>query len=461
MSRAATPSQQEGPDNSPPKLPQGYVAQWDGSSRKFYYVETATGVSTWTVPSKASASVPVVAPTPQPEGSPYDMPPAYEKGDPESQVGEADRVSRTVEEAGNNNNFGYTPTSHSSSGGGYTGEAPPTSYQPSNPSGSYNPSPNPQSQQYSGGNQHQSSTYPSTSYSQSPQPGQPPSTDHSNSNYNQASHYNSSGATMHGALQQDANNPPPYHQQQAQQGQYPPPPPQPDTHNSKVATNPIPPLHHMAANSSLPSRAIHPNKHRTDKCKGANTLRVHHHHNLMARNQHHTEEEEDIRNSSSNSSMADRPVVAATKPTEGNSSREAGHRVDSPAKAGTARRITALCRRSQDGDDAADDDVERFELARRVPCSHQRDVAAKGYECDESFASLFELQRAVAAIVLFQAGGKSRGERLQHSAFAIDDGMDVMCVISCLLNHTRVRLYTHDYVCIVDDGNNKRAYREL
>ena len=119
MTRPATPSQQEGPDNSPPKIPDGYVAQWDGTSKsttRSYllrmknltdghtlrvllcrdgdrYVQrfigdlyttawirltirVTAGVSSWTVPEKASSSVPVVGPTPQPEGHPYSIPPA-------------------------------------------------------------------------------------------------------------------------------------------------------------------------------------------------------------------------------------------------------------------------------------------------------------------------------------------------------------------------------------------------
>lgn len=35
-----------------------------------------------------------------------------------------------------------------------------------------------------------------------------------------------------------------------------------------------------------------------------------------------------------------------------------------------------------------------------APRSHRREVAAKGYESDEILASIFELQLAVAAIVL-------------------------------------------------------------
>ena len=68
-------------------------------------------------------------------------------------------------------------------------------------------------------------------------------------------------------------------------------------------------------------------------------------------------------------------------------------------------------------------------------CSHQREVAAKEYECDESLASILELQLAVAAIVSFLSEEKSLGERLQHSAFLIDDGMDAMFAILCLSCH--------------------------
>lgn len=44
----------EGPTFAPPQLPAGWIAQWDGASRKYYYVQLATGVSQWEVPTQAA-----------------------------------------------------------------------------------------------------------------------------------------------------------------------------------------------------------------------------------------------------------------------------------------------------------------------------------------------------------------------------------------------------------------------
>lgn len=47
-------SPNEGPNFEPPALPYGWIAQWDGASRKYYYVQLATGVSQWDIPTHAA-----------------------------------------------------------------------------------------------------------------------------------------------------------------------------------------------------------------------------------------------------------------------------------------------------------------------------------------------------------------------------------------------------------------------
>lgn len=42
-----------GPTFAPPTLPAGWIAQWDGSSKKYYYVQLSTGVSQWDTPTEA------------------------------------------------------------------------------------------------------------------------------------------------------------------------------------------------------------------------------------------------------------------------------------------------------------------------------------------------------------------------------------------------------------------------
>jgi hypothetical protein len=52
---------QEGPSFAPPSLPEGWIAQWDGMSKQYYYVQISTGKSQWDVPTHAV----LTGPTPQ------------------------------------------------------------------------------------------------------------------------------------------------------------------------------------------------------------------------------------------------------------------------------------------------------------------------------------------------------------------------------------------------------------
>lgn len=44
----------EGPTFEPPQLPPGWIAQWDGASKKYYYVSISSGVSQWETPTDAA-----------------------------------------------------------------------------------------------------------------------------------------------------------------------------------------------------------------------------------------------------------------------------------------------------------------------------------------------------------------------------------------------------------------------
>lgn len=44
----------EGPTFAPPPLPAGWIAQWDASSRKYYFVQLSTGASQWETPAEAA-----------------------------------------------------------------------------------------------------------------------------------------------------------------------------------------------------------------------------------------------------------------------------------------------------------------------------------------------------------------------------------------------------------------------
>ena len=48
----------EGPTFGPPQLPAGWIAQWDGASKKYYYVQLSTGASQWDQPTEAVQSTP-------------------------------------------------------------------------------------------------------------------------------------------------------------------------------------------------------------------------------------------------------------------------------------------------------------------------------------------------------------------------------------------------------------------
>ncbi|OBW64418.1 MAG: Uncharacterized protein AUREO_055190 [Aureobasidium pullulans] len=63
-----------GPDRAPPNLPIGWIAQWDGNSRKYYFVQISTGVSTWEVPTEAAPTVPSPGNTPAQHQNPFPAP---------------------------------------------------------------------------------------------------------------------------------------------------------------------------------------------------------------------------------------------------------------------------------------------------------------------------------------------------------------------------------------------------
>lgn len=61
----------EGPTYAPPPLPAGWIAQWDGASKKYYFVQLSTGVSQWETPTEAAPSGNTPA---QPSDHPYGTP---------------------------------------------------------------------------------------------------------------------------------------------------------------------------------------------------------------------------------------------------------------------------------------------------------------------------------------------------------------------------------------------------
>lgn len=56
---------QEGPSYAPPSLPEGWIAQWEGTSRKYYFVQLSTGASQWETPTHPAPTGPTPQATPQ------------------------------------------------------------------------------------------------------------------------------------------------------------------------------------------------------------------------------------------------------------------------------------------------------------------------------------------------------------------------------------------------------------
>ena len=73
MTGPATPGQ-EGPSYGPPSLPQGWIAQWDGVSKKYYFVQLSTGQSQWETPTRAAPTVTTPTATPGHDTSPFPQP---------------------------------------------------------------------------------------------------------------------------------------------------------------------------------------------------------------------------------------------------------------------------------------------------------------------------------------------------------------------------------------------------
>jgi hypothetical protein len=49
----------EGPSYAPPPLPEGWIAQWDGMPRKYYFVQLSNGASQWEIPTHAAPTGPM------------------------------------------------------------------------------------------------------------------------------------------------------------------------------------------------------------------------------------------------------------------------------------------------------------------------------------------------------------------------------------------------------------------
>ncbi|KAJ6008861.1 hypothetical protein N7522_003877 [Penicillium canescens] len=58
------PADTAGPSSPPPRLPEGWLAQWEGVQRKWYFVQRTTGKSQWEIPTEPVLLTPSTTPTP-------------------------------------------------------------------------------------------------------------------------------------------------------------------------------------------------------------------------------------------------------------------------------------------------------------------------------------------------------------------------------------------------------------
>ncbi|KAJ5390883.1 uncharacterized protein N7496_001951 [Penicillium cataractarum] len=57
------PADTAGPSSPPPRLPEGWLPQWEGVQRQWYYVQRATGKSQWDIPTEPVVLSPSTTPT--------------------------------------------------------------------------------------------------------------------------------------------------------------------------------------------------------------------------------------------------------------------------------------------------------------------------------------------------------------------------------------------------------------
>ncbi|QQK44508.1 WW/Rsp5/WWP [Penicillium digitatum] len=62
------PADTAGPSSPPPQLPEGWLPQWEGVGRKWYYVQRTTGKSQWEIPTEPIVLTPSTTPTPMGAG---------------------------------------------------------------------------------------------------------------------------------------------------------------------------------------------------------------------------------------------------------------------------------------------------------------------------------------------------------------------------------------------------------
>ncbi|EEP79275.1 predicted protein [Uncinocarpus reesii 1704] len=73
-SRVRSPADVGGPSAPPPPLPEGWLAQWEGTLQRWYFVQPATGKSQWEVPTEPFIPTPSSTPHSVASPGPYHAP---------------------------------------------------------------------------------------------------------------------------------------------------------------------------------------------------------------------------------------------------------------------------------------------------------------------------------------------------------------------------------------------------
>ncbi|KGO77715.1 WW/Rsp5/WWP [Penicillium italicum] len=86
------PADTAGPSSPPPQLPEGWLPQWEGVGRKWYYVQRTTGKSQWEIPTEPIVLTPSTTPTPMGAG-PSQEPTSHPTSGSTREVESADTIA--------------------------------------------------------------------------------------------------------------------------------------------------------------------------------------------------------------------------------------------------------------------------------------------------------------------------------------------------------------------------------
>ncbi|KAJ5887585.1 hypothetical protein N7495_007626 [Penicillium taxi] len=92
------PADTAGPSSPPPRLPEGWLAQWEGVQRKWYFVQRTTGKSQWEIPTEPILLTPSTTPTIIGTG-PSQLPPSRPSTNSYNMTGVSHTLAERIESA--------------------------------------------------------------------------------------------------------------------------------------------------------------------------------------------------------------------------------------------------------------------------------------------------------------------------------------------------------------------------